>query len=104
MSVSRDNTIKIVDSRMYVTINTCVAPSFRVGSNWTKGCFSSDGTYVACGGMDGNVYIWQNGNLVSTLPKHGSGVCGVVWSSLGGPTMFSAADKEKSVIEWGIPE
>jgi autophagy-related protein 16 len=104
MSVSRDNSIKILDSRMYLPINTCNASTFRIGTNWTKGCFSSDGTYVACGGVDGNVYIWQNGNLVSTLPKHTSGVCSVVWSSLGGARMYSISDKEKLLVEWGVQE
>lgn len=85
---------------MYLAINTCSAPGFRPGSNWTKACFSSDGRYIACGSSDGNIYVWQEANLVATLSKHSSSVCGVVWSNLGGSALFSASDRERGLVEW----
>ncbi|KAJ3274962.1 hypothetical protein HDV01_001826 [Terramyces sp. JEL0728] len=101
MTTSRDNTIKIMDTRMYMTLSTCMALGFKVSSNWSKSCFSSDGKYVASGSSDGNIYIWRDSELISTLSKHSAGVCSVLWSPNGGSTLFSASDKDKVVNEWG---
>ncbi|KAJ3326340.1 hypothetical protein HDV06_000216 [Boothiomyces sp. JEL0866] len=71
MTTSRDNTIKIMDTRMFMTLSTCMALGYKVHSNWSKSCFSSDGSYVASGSSDGSIYIWKDSELVSTLSKHG---------------------------------
>jgi autophagy-related protein 16 len=65
--MSRDNTLKVIDSRMFMPLGTCSAPNFRVGSNWSKCCFSSDGSYIAAGSADGKVYIFQDSNVIDTL-------------------------------------
>ena len=114
LTTSKDNTLKLIDTRMFLATTTMSAPSFRVATNWAKSCFSSDGQFVASGSADGCVYIWKDGVLSSTLSKHGyvihimlnyficsSSVVGVVWNPMGGSEVFSVADKEKSIIQWG---
>jgi autophagy-related protein 16 len=71
LTTSRDNTLKVIDTRMFLPSATLSASGFRVANNWSKSCFSSDGVYVASGSADGNVYIWKDGQLATTLPKHG---------------------------------
>lgn len=114
LTMSRDNTLKLIDSRMFLPTMTLSAQGFRVPTNWSKSCFSSDGNYICAGSSDGSVYIWKNGTLVSTLSKHrfvtcfyillildSSAVVGVAWSPTGGSALYSVSDKEKSLIQWG---
>ncbi|KAI8896147.1 WD40-repeat-containing domain protein [Globomyces pollinis-pini] len=108
MTTSRDNTIKVVDIRMYNCLYTCryihlfnsSAAGFRPGSNFSKSCFSSDNQFIASGSSDGKVYVWKDSKLVSTLSKHSSNICGVVWSPLGGSNLFSVSDRERAIVQW----
>jgi autophagy-related protein 16-1 len=68
--MARDNTIKLIDCRMFLPIGTCTDTNFKVGCNWSKCCFSSDGNYIVAGSNDGKIFIWQDTNLIHTLSKH----------------------------------
>lgn len=100
MTTSKDNTIKVLDVRMFNTVATLAAPGFKTACNWAKSCYSSDGAYIASGSADGNVYVWKDGLLASVLSKHGSSVVGVAWSKEENSHLFSVADREKSIVEW----
>jgi autophagy-related protein 16 len=97
-TASRDNTIKVLDTRMFQTLYTCSHPEFKVGSNWTKH-FISVGGKVFCGGADGYLYIWDGNELIHRLQGHQSGVVGVVCSQNG--KVFTIGDRDRMLVEWG---
>ncbi|KAJ3286351.1 hypothetical protein HDU79_006559 [Rhizoclosmatium sp. JEL0117] len=102
LTTSRDNILKLIDIRTFETVMSYANDNFRVGMNWSKSCFSSDGTYVASGSMDGSVFIWnrETGKTEKVLKEHKSSVCGVVWNPLGGANCYSI-EKDKGVVLWG---
>lgn len=68
---TRDDTIKLLDLRRNQIITSYAHDNFKVGCDWARVCFSPDGTKIAAGGADGNVYIWNvNGPLETTLKDH----------------------------------
>jgi autophagy-related protein 16 len=57
LSNSRDDTLKIVDLRMYTARATLSHSGFANGVNWNRACFSPDGHYVAAGSTDNGVCV-----------------------------------------------
>eukprot|EP00842_Homolaphlyctis_polyrhiza_P006848 jgi/Hompol1/752/HPOL_000538-RA len=104
LTTSRDNTLKLFDFRTYNTISTFADDGFRTGMNWAKSCFSPDGAYVASGSADGAVYFWDTATAqtVLSLKEHKSPVCGVVWNPQGGSNVYSASEKDKYIVHWGL--
>lgn len=72
-----------------------------MGLNWAKSAVSPDGMYVASGGQDGSLFVWNSltGGLETMLKGHGSAICGTVWSPLGKGAVYTA-DKDKDVVFW----
>jgi autophagy-related protein 16 len=103
LTTSRDNTLKLVDTRTYDVIQTFTSPQFKVGLNWSKSCFSPDGVHVASGSADGSLCIWNvvSGNEVKVIKAHKSAVVGVVWAPKGN-TLYSA-ERDQTVCIYGSP-
>lgn len=101
-SVREEHVVKCLDLRMNNFVMTFTADTFNIGCDWTKAKFSPDGRYVACGGADSNVFVWETltGRLLTTQQsKHHSGpVVAVEWHPKG--TMFASADRNKNVVLW----
>ena len=95
-SCSRDDTIRVYDTRMFQLLHTLSHPTFRVPSNWSK--HDSQSGRICCGGSDGTIYVWENGELVQQLEKHDGGVVAVVWS---GDGILSVGEKDRTMIRWG---
>ncbi|KAI8855020.1 WD40-repeat-containing domain protein [Chytridium lagenaria] len=103
LTTSRDNTLRLIDTRMFEVVSTYSHESFRVLMNWTKSCFSPDANYICCGSVDGSVFIWNadTGKTERILREHRSSVCGVVWNPQGGSHVYSA-EKDRAVLMWGV--
>lgn len=66
---SRDHCLKLIDVRTHDVVQTYRCEQYRNGANWNKATFSPDGNFIAAGGNDGSIFIWerQSGKLQSTL-------------------------------------
>nr|KAJ3419570.1 hypothetical protein HK105_006796 [Polyrhizophydium stewartii] len=107
-----DNNLRIWDARSGNIIRevtgihfgqiTSVEVSPRM--NWTKSTFSPDGEYVTSGSADGAVVFWDvaTGAVVQSLREHKAAVCGVVWNPLGGSAVYSASDRDRCIVQWGV--
>ncbi|CAO3697135.1 unnamed protein product [Rhizopus microsporus] len=97
---SRDNTLKIIDVRMYDILKSFQADSYHNGLNWSRSTFSPSGSYIAAGSSDGTLFIWNvnTGKVEKMLKEHRSAICGVSWNPTG-DHIFSA-EKNKAVCIW----
>jgi autophagy-related protein 16 len=99
LTTSRDNTLKLIDARMWDVVKTLSAETFRVGLNHSKSTLSPDGHYALSGSQNGDVFGWNTvtGQVESILKVHSLPICGVVWGS--GSKVISA--DAKNVTIWG---
>lgn len=50
------------------------AEGFKVGCDWTRAVYSSNGDFVTAGSSDGNIYVWNTSSelLHAVLKNHQS--------------------------------
>lgn len=82
LSMSRDNTLKMIDGRTFMESVTLKESKFRVGWNYAAACFSPDGGYVAAPSGDGRVVVWESlgGEVVKTFDAHERSAMAAAWS------------------------
>ncbi|KAI2811239.1 hypothetical protein BLOT_002412 [Blomia tropicalis] len=94
----RDDTLKCLDLRMNQVVRDYTADGFNVGCDWTRARFSPDHRFVACGGFDSNIYIWDflTSRLETCLSSnvHSGTVVSVEWSPNG-----SVRREERNVLD-----
>jgi autophagy-related protein 16 len=56
-STRDDTSLRVIDLRQNAITSTF--SGFNLSTDWSKACFSPDGQYVAVGGADGMIYIWE---------------------------------------------
>jgi len=97
---SRDNTLKLTDLRMYEVSNTFQSDGYKNGANWSRACFSPDGSYVTAGSSDGTLFFWNavTSHMEKSIKEHMGTICAVSWSP-NGSQIFSA-DKDRVVCIW----
>ncbi|CAL8363300.1 unnamed protein product [Merluccius merluccius] len=101
LTCSRDDLLKIIDLRTNTVRQTFSAPGFKCGADWTRVCFSPDGSYVVGGSADGGVYVWNvlTGKLDRLLDKnHSSAINAVSWSPSG--TFVLSVEKGSKAVLW----
>eukprot|EP00741_Cyanophora_paradoxa_P019388 tig00021127_g18716.t1 len=100
LTAGRDNVLKIVDVRTYEELASFKDDQFRSGLNWTRAAASMDGQWVAAGGQDGVVCLWNahTGKLKAALKGHHTGpVAGCAWSAEG---RLATVARDKLLILW----
>ncbi|KAI7879026.1 WD40 repeat-like protein [Lichtheimia hyalospora FSU 10163] len=97
---SRDDTLKILDLRMYNVVATLRASTFHNGVNWSRSCYSPDGCYVAAGSENGILHVWNTKTqaLEKAVQEHSGIICGVSWNPSG--ECLYTADKKKTICMW----
>jgi autophagy-related protein 16 len=110
---SRDHTAKIVDTRTYQVVRTLTGTKtdvYKNMTNWASAVFSPDGQYIAAGGADASVFIWDTGtgklikrlttNKPSVVPsdKKVAHITGVDWNRNG--RQVASTDSDGRVVMW----
>mmetsp|Transcript_4040 Transcript_4040/g.6055 ORF Transcript_4040/g.6055 Transcript_4040/m.6055 type:complete len:555 (-) Transcript_4040:26-1690(-) len=98
---SRDNTIKIVDTRKFRVLSKFSHRNFRSGLNWSTAGYSPDGRFVIAGSADGSVFIWcvESGKLMKRLTGgHEKTVSSAQWNPIGVQT--ASCDRAGIVTFW----
>lgn len=75
--------------------------NYKSGLNWSRACFSPDGTHVAAGGSDGQVFVWnvESGKVVSLLSGgHKASVACCAWSPNG--AQLASVDNTGQLTLW----
>nr|XP_020019503.1 autophagy-related protein 16-2 isoform X1 [Castor canadensis] len=101
LSCSRDDTLKIIDLRVFNIRQVFRADGFKCGSDWTKAVFSPDRSYALAGSWDGALYIWDvdTGKLESSLRgPHCAAVNAVAWCFSGSHVV--SVDQSRKVVLW----
>lgn len=62
LTMSRDNSITLIDGRSFMEISRFRDIKFRVGTIHSRACFSPRAGYVAAGSGNGAVFVWDTGN------------------------------------------
>jgi autophagy-related protein 16 len=101
LTSSRDNSLKLIDITTHEVIQSYKHDEYRNGANWAKACLSPDGSYVAAGSADGQVFIWdaKSGKHHSTLKGHKDIVTCVAWNPQNNGSIASC-DKSGAVFFW----
>jgi len=97
---ARDDKIKIIDLRSMSILRQLESDGFHTSCDWSRVSFSPDGSYLAAGGGDGAVFVWNvtSGNTEKVLQGHGSAVYAVSWHP--GGLYLASVDKQKTCILW----
>lgn len=56
---SRDNALKVIDTRTYETLHTLRHEEYRTFLNWSRACFSPSNAHVAAGSAGGALLVWE---------------------------------------------
>lgn len=99
LTSARDNVLKIWDLRQNAVTVTLKDEAYRSGLNWSRACWSPDGQYVAAGGAEGSLFIWnaQDAKLVKQLGSESSAcISSVAWSPTGHQVI--ATDRKSKLI------
>lgn len=98
---TRDDIILLLDLRKHRAVRTVSNEQFRVACDWSRAAFNRDDDFIAAGGFDGTVFIWNiNGQLERVLKgPSAAAVTAVSWDLYS--SSLATVDRAKSCIIWG---
>lgn len=91
--------MKLIDSRMHEVIQTYEHESYSVKLNYSKSVFSPSAKYVAAGGHDGTLFVWDTlgSNLVTRVAnKHNKAAPALSWKH----QYLISGSHDKSICVW----
>uniref|UniRef100_A0A7S0EKL9 Autophagy-related protein 16 domain-containing protein n=1 Tax=Hanusia phi TaxID=3032 RepID=A0A7S0EKL9_9CRYP len=97
---SRDDSLALSDFRKYSCVRKFQHSTYRNGVNWNRATASPDGKFIAAGGSDGSIFVWEaeDGNLVSQLRNvHRSAVVACSWAT---NDQLASIEKEHQMVIW----
>ncbi|KAJ0403241.1 hypothetical protein ATCC90586_001648 [Pythium insidiosum] len=98
---SRDNTLRVVDTRTFESVVALRHPAYQAGFDWAQASLSPDGAYAAAGGSSGSVFLWNttSGKLERELSMgHQGAVACCVWRPDGDG--LASCDKNGCLVLW----
>jgi len=101
LSSARDNVLKIWDLRKNACVTTLQDDAFRSGLNWSRACWSPDCKFVAAGGAEGSLFIWnvESGALVKQLGSESNAtISAVAWNPNG--LQLCSTDRKSRIVLW----
>ncbi|XP_046672620.1 autophagy-related protein 16-1 isoform X2 [Homalodisca vitripennis] len=101
LSCVRDDTLRVLDLRMNQIVGTFGHDGFKVGCDWSRAVFSSEGQYVAVGSVDGSIFIWEVATQkVQQILRdnHSSPVTAVAWHPYG--NLLASVDRSRRTVVW----
>jgi autophagy-related protein 16 len=101
LSSARDNVLKIWDLRKNACVMTLQDDAYRSGLNWSRACWSPDCKFVAAGGAEGSLFIWnvESGALVKQLGSESNAtISAVAWNPNG--LQLSSTDRKSRIVLW----
>jgi WD40 repeat protein len=100
LSSARDNTLKLIDTRMHQVLQTFTHEDYCSGANWNSATFSPGAEFVASGSVDGRVFVWNslNSKIESVLKSRDSVVFASAWCPSG--ELLASADKTGIITLW----
>eukprot|EP01135_Chromosphaera_perkinsii_P009544 Nk52_evm1s1803 gene=Nk52_evmTU1s1803 len=107
ITMARDNTLKLIDLRMFDVLKTFCDTSFSIPTNFSRCSLSVDGSHVAAGTSSGEVFIWPVTEPQGTSPtvlkyqssdgKKTSPIFSVSWNNM---NQLACCHKDKSLSIW----
>lgn len=101
LTCARDNAIHLIDLRMNEVRKSFRTPGFRAATDRCRICCSPDGRYIACGSVDGGIYVLDattGEEKVALQGKsyHQNAVISCEWA----PTGLISIDKDGDLLFW----
>lgn len=106
LTCGRDSTLKIIDGRTKSVVKTFQNSALRILSNNARCSYSPDreGKYVACGGDNGDVFVFDvaSTDLKKRLSSaHQAGIVGLAWGKGGtNGQQIATVDKSGVLVLW----
>jgi len=102
LSLSRDNTIKTIDIRMYKNLLTFRDDNLRIANNNQNSCYSADGKYVVCGSGNGSIFFFNTytNKKEKIIKQSSSPIIKVKWDPFGKNHLYTTEFKNNVIYEW----
>jgi len=102
LSLSRDNTLKTVDLRMYKNLQTFREDNLRTFNNSQNACYSPDGKYAICGSGNGSIYYFNTftSKKEKVVKQNSIPIMKVKWDTTGKNILYSSEFKNNIIHVW----
>lgn len=102
LSLSRDNTLKTIDLRMYKNLLTFRDDNLRIVNNTQNACYSSDGKYAICGSGNGTIYFFNTfaNKKEKVIKESSTPIINVKWDSTGKNMLYTSEFKNNIIYIW----